>query len=250
MELNPTLAEAHFAAALFTINFAEDWPSAEDRLQQSVQISPRTALVRVFFGGFLATRHRFEEAEIHATKSLELDPLSPYAHVAAGFTMYMARRYETAAQLAERTLELQSDYALGLWVKGFACCKLGRYPRAIEALERLVFVSKRASLFVGTLGLAYALAGRRSDALVLLDEFDRRNAQEYVSPHARLLIELGLGDRDRIYKTFQSCIDGKVPGFSLEFTIGPYIDDLDSEPRFAEIFRRLHLIQPRPAKNS
>jgi tetratricopeptide (TPR) repeat protein len=250
MELSPSLAEAHFSSALCIFSFMENWPSAEEPLRASVQISPRTSLFQVFFGGFLATRRRFKEAEVCGAKSLELDPLSPYVHSIHGLSMYMAERYEVALGLAERALELQADYALGLWVMGFACCKLGRYTKAIDALERLVNISKRANLFVGTLGMAYGLVGRRTDALLLADELEHRKLREYVSPHSLLLIAIGLANRDRIYNDLQACIDEQVTGFPLEYTIGPYIDDLESEPRFAEIFRRLRLVQPRSAKKS
>ena len=250
LELNAGLAEAHFSMALFTFSFTEDWPSAEESLRRAVQIAPQNSLFQVFFGGFLATRHRFQEAKACATKSTELDPLSPYAHCIFGLTMYMVGSYETALKLAQRSLELQSDYALGLWVAGLASSKLGLHTRAVEALERLVLISNRANLFVGTLGMAYALAGRESDALIMLDELDRRSDQEYVSSHSRLLVEIGIGNRDRIYNAFRACIDDQVPGFPLEYTIGPYINELESEPRFAEMFRSFRLVQPRTLTTS
>jgi len=36
-------------------------------------------------------------------------------------------------------------------------------------------------------------------------------------------------------------VDQGYNGITIEATLGPYLDDLAGEPRFAELFLRLHL---------
>ena len=167
MELDPTLAEAHFALGLFHLYFSEDWPTAEGPLREAVKISPRNAMFNVYLGFFLASRNRFEEAETWLSKGTELDPLSPLTHALFAASLCMARRYETAVQRGQRSLELDSDFQVGLLAMGIAYCNLEQYDSAIQTLERLVSVSPRTAWWIGELGTAYALAGRKADALAL-----------------------------------------------------------------------------------
>ena len=98
-----------------------------------------------------------------------------------------------------------------------------------------------APFFVGLLGLGLAAAGRIHDARALLDELRTRSAHEYVIPVALLAIQVGLGHRDDIYAALVACVDQKYFGFIIGLIFGHYLDDLASEPRFAEVFCRLHL---------
>jgi serine/threonine-protein kinase len=245
MELDPTLAEAHFALALYKLAFTEDWPAAEKYLQQAVEIAPQMALFQVYLGLFLAACYRVEEAETCTAKAIDHDPLSPFVYAMAAAAMSTVRHKDAAIQLAERAIELQSDYPLGLIFLGRACREQGLYERAIETYERAALVFKRTPLSLGWLGMAYALAGRRTDALALRDELLQRSSREYIVPVSFLGIDLGLGDRDEIYKDLQACLGDKISGFQLEISLGPLLDPLDAEIRFSEMFRRFHLVQPR-----
>jgi tetratricopeptide (TPR) repeat protein len=246
MELDPRLAEAHFAAGMFLLYFGEDWPAAEGRLREAIRLSPRNALFHVYFGFFLAARFRFAEAEAALSRGIELDSLSPLGYSLYGNSMLNARRYEDAIRLGERSLELQPDYNIGLLSIGVGLYWLGQYERAIATLERLASVSNRNAWWTGHLGLVYALAGRTKDALKIRAELETRRDVEYVPPYAEVLVDIGLNDRDRIYEGLQKCIAERITGFSIEIVLGYYLDRFEDEPRFRELFDRIRLVQPRP----
>jgi tetratricopeptide (TPR) repeat protein len=246
MELDPGLGEAHFASAMFLLYYCEDWPAAEAHLREAVRISPRNALFHTYFGFFLAGRLRPSEAETEFSQGIELDPFSPLGYALYGNAMFMARRYEDAVRLGERSVELQPDFNIGLLAIGIALCRLGQHERAISVLERLAFVSNRNAWWVGHLGLVYAFSGRTEDALRIRAELEGRREREYIPPYAEVLVEIGLNDRDRIYQGLQKCIAERITGFSVEIVLGYYLDVLDDEPRFRELFSRLRLVQPRP----
>jgi eukaryotic-like serine/threonine-protein kinase len=247
MELDPGLAEAHFASALFLLYFSDNWPSAEAPLKEAVRLSPRNAMFHTYLGFFLAARHRIEEAEPLLSKGVELDPLSPLVHGLYGCSMYMVRRYHDAIRHGERSVGIDSTFHVGMVAIGVAKCCLGQYDQAIEVLERLVSHSDRNAWWVGVLGLAYALSGRKDDALRLRRELLYRRQREYISPYAYILIDIGLDDAEGIYLGLKTCIDERITGFALEIVLGPYLDPLASEPRFAELLRRLQIVLQRPA---
>ncbi len=50
------------------------------------------------------------------------------------------------------------------------------------------------------LAYAYAMAGRRDEALKILDEQKRLAAQGYISPYNFAIIYTGLGDKDKAFE--------------------------------------------------
>jgi len=241
MDLDPGLAESHFAAALFTLAFVENWPSAESHFKRALEINPRFSLVQAYYQFFLAATRRFEEAFALAKECVNLDPLSPFVHAMVALTFYLSRRYDRALRACERSLELQPDFPLALLALGQLRNKLRRYGEAIETFERLVLLTNRAPVFIGNLGMALALANRKAEAEALFDELCERTSTEYISPLGGLYIQIGLGDRDGMHRQLQAYIDDGSSGFPIANQLAPYLDDLVSEPRFAELFRRLHI---------
>ncbi|MGH9603866.1 MAG: protein kinase domain-containing protein [Terriglobales bacterium] len=242
IELDPTLAEAHLAMAMFTAVFSADWPDAELHFKKALEIQPRSALVQVYLSLFLSTRHRFEEAAKCAAKATELDPLSPFVQGIAALAMYTSRRYQDAVRYAERALELHPDFVLGLWPLGVTLCQLGQPERAPELYERLVSVTRRATTFVGVLGLAYGRAHEREKALRLREELVQRGAGETVSSFGLLSIDIGLGDRENAYADLKAAVAEETTGWGLEVILGPFLDELAADARWAEVFQQLRLV--------
>ncbi len=241
MAHGPALAESRLAVALYTEYFTEAWETAEPHFQSAIELQPRGAIWLVSYAVFLAARHRFDEAQARVREVTTLDPLSPLVHSAAALAMYVARRYNEAIQLGERALELHPDFVSALWTLGLAHSRLGHHDRAIALCEKTVFLSGRAPAFLGLLGLGLAAAGKTSDARALLDELRTRSAHEDVPPNITAMIHVGLGHRDDIYADMLAAVDQGFSGHGLETVLGPYLDDLAGEPRFTELFRRLHL---------
>ncbi len=130
---------------------------------------------------------------------------------------------------------------LGLWALGLTYCKLSRPDRAVETYEQLVIITRRAAAFVGMLGFAYALAKERDKALGLRDELMERSKREYVAPFSLLAIDIGLGDRDNVYLDLEAFAQVESGGWALEAILGPFLDQFESEERFAKLFERLRL---------
>ena len=242
MEFDPSLAESHFAAALFRYYFTENWPDSEPYFKKAIEIDPRSSMALGYYATFLSARHRFEEARKFVAKSMEADPLSPFAHALAGVTLYTARRYGEAVQMAERAIELHPDFALALYGIGLASIRLGNDQRAIQTLERVISIAGRIPWYVGMLGMAYAASGRRADAHRCLEELADRSKTEYVFPFAAFMIYTVLGDREKVYEQLQALLKDGYPGSAVEMIAGPLLDDLFSDPRCAEIFARLHVV--------
>src|SRR4030095_3673656 len=53
MELDPMLAEAHFAMALYLFWFSDDWPGADSHFRRALELQPRSSTILIYTSMFL-----------------------------------------------------------------------------------------------------------------------------------------------------------------------------------------------------
>ena len=91
------------------------------------------------------------------------------------------------------------------------------------------------------LAYGYAVAGRKDEALKILDDMKQDQLQgHYVAPFAFALVYMGLGDNDRAFEWLDKTFDENP--YRLSFlTVNPRFDGLRSDPRFTHLLRRMKL---------
>ena len=93
---------------------------------------------------------------------------------------------------------------------------------------------------VADLGYAYAVAGKRAEAQKILDDLKELAKQRYVSPNAFAVIYMGLGDKDQAFVWLEKTFEAR-PDNLYFLKVGPQYDSLRSDPRFADLLRRMKL---------
>jgi hypothetical protein len=81
------------------------------------------------------------------------------------------------------------------------------------------------------------VAGRRAEALKVLDQLSELSKQKYVRPVFMARIYVGLGDKDKAFEWLEKDYDER----SLPFILDPIFDPLRSNPRFQDLLRRMNL---------
>jgi eukaryotic-like serine/threonine-protein kinase len=230
MALAPSLWEVNFSRAIYAFYFERAWREAGQYFQKAIEINPRSSLSQAYYGLFLATDRRTEEAVERVTLACQMDPLSALIHGLAASTLYSLARYEAAERAAHQALELQPDHLFGLWVRGLALSGLGRHEEAIDTLERAVILA-RAPCFIGMLGLVYARAGRLDDASRLLHELEDRSSRgEYVGAVALLAFYIGRGELPAIRTALAKVLEEDSPPYSVLATGGKFLEAFRSDP--------------------
>jgi pentatricopeptide repeat protein len=97
---------------------------------------------------------------------------------------------------------------------------------------------------MGVLIRAYAHAGRRADALRLLNELNRRQQKGYVPSAAFVNAYLGLGDTEQAFVWLEKAYKEQSNILEL-LKVHPHFDPLRGDPRFADLVHRVGLDQPR-----
>ena len=240
LELDPELVEAHVLLAAMAKEQWR-WAEAEAEYRRALKLSPNNAEAHSQFAFWLVSQGRTEEAVTSCRRARELDPLAVSGSELAWMLFY-ARRYDDAVQELRSVLAVTPDDAYALWILGFALIANHHPEEAVPVLEKGVTASDRSPAMIGLLVHAYAKAGRRADALRLLEELKRRKQTGYVPAAAFVKAHLGLGEYDQAFFWLEEAY--KEQSNILQFLkVHPMFDPIRGDPRFADLVRRVGLAQ-------
>jgi TolB-like protein/DNA-binding winged helix-turn-helix (wHTH) protein len=240
LQLDETLPEAHNALAMSLFLYDWNWAEAEREFQRAIALNPNYAPAHQFYGQYLKTMGRrtwVDEVKL----ARELDPLPTWF---AGGGWYLdSGEYDKYIDLQKKRLELDPNSS-GLYVAlGRGYTLKGEYPAAIECLKKGVSLSGGASSDALThLGYAYAVSGRQTDALEVLQQMERLSKRRYVHPIQMAIVNAGLGQRDRAFEWLDQAYADRDPQL-MTLNRSEGLESLRSDPRFAELKRRIGLPQ-------
>ena len=242
IELDPNLAQPHvLLAEVYQKQW--QWSDAEAEFKRALELNSNDAGAHVGYAKWLLCQGRTDEALEWVQRARELDPLggagiTPVGGVAItnGFILFYARRYDEAIR------ELRNDDP-DHWYLGLALIANGQPDEAIPVLEKALGPD-RNPMVMGVLVRAYAHAGRRSEALHLVDELKRRQQKSYVTAAPFVNAYLGLGDNEQALAWLERAYEEQSNMLQL-IKVHPYLDPLRSDPRFVDLVHRVGLDQPR-----
>jgi Tfp pilus assembly protein PilF len=240
LELDSTLADAHLLAAGIHWNYDWDWPAADREFRRAIQLDPDSSTIRNFYAQYLAQMGRFAEAfkEIEGMRTLE--PLAAGSRTMEAQVYFLSRQYDRTIHLCQTVLESHADiWGLRYWL-GCTYGSMGDLRRSTEILEALHPAGALEGRGFGMLGATYAAAGRRSDALGLLERAMQRGRQRYVSPVSIAQIHIGLGDYDEAFEWLEKGY-GDRDATMTTLKVEPAFDAVRTDPRFVSLLSRLKL---------
>ena len=241
LEFDPKLAEAHASLGFLRRFFDWEWSSAEREFRSAVRLNPGYATGRRWHGQFLSGMGRHEEAIAEVRVALDLDPLSVIIHTSLSDVLFYARRYDDAIAITRKALELDPAFSAGQSDLARALEHAGHTDEAIRAYERAVALTG-GSMADPSVGLANACAaaGRREEALAILDELKRRRGRQYVSPWGLASIYARLGEREAALEWLERAYD-EHDSTLVWLKVHPRFDALRAEPRFVALLRKMGL---------
>jgi TolB-like protein len=242
IELDPDLAEPHvLLAGVYQKQW--QWSDAEEEFKRTLELNSNDAGAHVGYAKWLLCQGRTDEALAWVQRARELDPLggagiTPLGGVAItnGFILFHARRYDEAIR------ELRNDDP-DHWILGLALIANGQPDEAITVLEKALGTDRNPAI-VGVLVRAYAHAGRRREALRLVDELKRRQQTSYIAAAPFVNAYLGLGDNEQALAWLERAYQEQSNILQL-IKVHPYFDPLRGDPRFVDLVHRVGLDQPR-----
>jgi eukaryotic-like serine/threonine-protein kinase len=244
LELDETLAEAHTALARVLVVYDWDWAGAEKEFKRAIELNPRYAGVHQWYGGYLEMLGRRDESLAERRQALELDPLSLTINFELGLAFYYARDYDKAIQQFQKTLELDANFPLVHAHLPAAYEQKGMYDEAIAGFQKGITLrgGTEWSFSMSGLGHVYGLSGKKAEARAVLDELQRTLRQQYVPADSIALVYAGLGEKDQAFTWLEKAYQEHA--FKMAWLkVDPQWDSLRSDPRFADLLRRVGLSQ-------
>jgi TolB-like protein/Flp pilus assembly protein TadD len=240
LQIDPTLAEAHTSLAMVHLLYEWDLAACEREVRRALELDPNYTAAHHWYSHCLLPLGRTEESLAESKRALELEPLHLVVGVHLGWHYLYARQYDQAIEQFRKTLELDPAFPQAQRYAAWAYLQKGMHPEAIAALRAALDSLGRDPEIEGELGHALAVAGRRTEALTILEGLGHLSATRYVSPYSIALVHAGLGDRDQALAWLDKAYAERsdyMPYLRLE----PMLDGLRSDPRFAALVERVGL---------
>ena len=246
LELDDSLAEAHAALARAQYYFGWDWPSAEREFKRAVELNPNSAISHHGYSELLLARARFDESIAEGMRALEIDPLSPQIVADLAYTYLVMRRYDEAIAQHRKALDLDPNAA---WIRhdmAHAYTLKGAYAQAIAEDDKIPVQAKVVAaenkLIASGIGWIYAVSGRRADALKIAEQFKDLASHAYVDFYQVAEIYAALDDKDQAFRLLEKAYEEHSSNMPF-LAVDPFWDGIRSDPRYADLLRRMGLPQ-------
>jgi len=241
LEIDGELAEAYSALG-YIKQFNWNWAGADQDHKRALELNQNYANGHNFYATYLMSVGRIDESIAESNRARELDPFSLAISAQRGFLLENARRYDEAIEQLRSVIKMDPNHYQAYWTLGHTYAANGQFEQAIAASEKAVNLSERAPGALGMLGLVYGLAGRKSEANKILQELLKLNESRYVTPAALVNVYVGIGDKDRAFEWLEKAYQERS-NYLAFLKVLPIADPLRSDPRFADLVRRVGLSQ-------
>ena len=236
LELDSTLADAHFSMGWINMWYDRDWAAAERHLLRGMLLNPSHVWGLGWYAAYLAATGRAEASLAFIQRSARLDPLSyPHSSYVGAHYLWLDRPGDAIPYFLQ-TLDLAPDFFMAHWGLGLAYLRQGRASDALPEFEPTGgdFVGLHRD---GLLGYAHALAGHQAEARRILEAIDsQRRSGEYISPLDPALVHLGLGEREAALDWLERLVDDRGARF---FLVDPIFNPVRADPRFERLVATL-----------
>ena len=240
LEIDEALPEAHASLAYTNFYYDWDWLGAEREFKRSIELNPAYATARMFYSGYLMAIGRHQEALAESEKAQELDPLSLINNVNIALLFYFARQYDQVIEQCRKTLEMDPNFVVAHAWLGQTYLQKAAFHEAIKEFQTAIELSEGSPFYVAMLGHAYAVAGDASEAQKLLDQLKKQSVGAYVPSYSIAELYAGLGDSNKAFEWLQKAYEERSRALVF-LLVEPRLDPLRSDPRFADLLRRLGL---------
>ena len=239
LALDDGVAEAHTSLGIVKTVYDWDWTGAGNEFDRAIALKPNDADAHWWRGHRLVCMGRFDEGLAEIRRALELDPLSTWYGASLGWHLYVARRYDEAEQFLRNGAQLHPEAYNHSVFLGLVLEQKGDHAGAVASLERAVALETNND-DLGQLAHAYGTAGRRAEAERIIATMIERGRHGFVPAASIALGYAGIGERDSSLRWLDRGIEDHSE-FMIFLKVEPGFDPLRSDPRFAELLRRVHL---------
>jgi len=245
LELDATLARPHAVLGNNQMEYNWDFAGGESEYKKALELDPNDATAHQWYA-FDISRigGREQEALTEINRAHLLDPLSPVISVDAGYLALWARHYDEAIRICKQVAIENPTFPGAHNCLFFAYWAKRMYPQVIEQWKVYGQLSgdRNEAEFASALEQGFRSAGWRG---ALTRGIEARQAQRKIGYSSAYIIAdlyADVGDKDQAFRWLDTAREERdylLTGLKTDFSLDP----IRSDPRFAELVRKVGLPQ-------
>jgi serine/threonine protein kinase/Flp pilus assembly protein TadD len=245
LELEPNCPEAHAVMGSLQAD-ARDYRGAEEHFRRAIEQDHNSATAHHWFGVYLETHGKREQALAELKTAAELDPLSPIIRSTIPAWYYLGSDYDRSIAECRKVIDAFPDFPAARNVLISAQLMKGEYKEALTEIEQVRAIEPQKPLAsLDMKGFALARLGQRSAAEAIIKQLEEQKQHGQSLDGAIAFIYLGLRDYDKSCDAFEKSIAEN--GIEDDILCDPFFQEVRNLPRVQEMLKKAGLLEePHP----
>ena len=247
LELDPTLGHPYAVLGSNKAEYSWDFAGGESDYRKAIALDPGDATAHQWFSLDLsAIGGREQEALDEANRAYQLDPLSPIMGIAQAVAYASGRQFDKAIEVCKKIIADNPTFGRAYSTLGSAYWAEHKYSEAIQEWKTGAQLEgdKNSSEVAAAFDVGYRSGGKvgalRKAIEVQLAQI--KNNSGYVSPYGIASYYADLGDNEHAFEWLDTAYHQHDSGL-LGIRTDPAFDSMRSDPRYAELVRKIGLPQ-------
>jgi TolB-like protein/lipoprotein NlpI len=246
LELDSNLAEAYAVLAERKIdewNFA----GAENDFKRAIELNPNFDTAHQWYSELLYRLGRYDEALFEIKRAFELDPFSRPVNLNLGLCYWILRRNDEAMAQLKKLIETEPTYPIPYQFLAFMYAERGMYEESVELrckgevllnIETVESCERKNADFQQAVKTSGATGFWRKTL-----EYDLKYYERGIGPTVAVAASYArLGEKEEAIEWLEKAFaehDNEITYLKVDTSF----DNLKSDPRFADLLRRIGLPQ-------
>jgi TolB-like protein len=246
LELDSTLAHPHAVLGSNQMGYEWDFAGGEAEFKKAIELDPTDATAHQWYAESLSNLPgREQEALAEINRAHQLDPLSPIISRVIGGIPVTTRHYDEAISVCKQLANENPTFATAHDCLAYAYWGKQMYPQVIEEWKVYGQLDGNADDvdFAAALDQGFRSSGWKGALTQAIKTGKTRRKTKYFSPYIIARLYADLGDKEQAFQWLDTAYrehDFLLVGLATQFQFDP----LRSDPRFAELLRKIGFPKP------
>jgi adenylate cyclase len=237
LELDPTMAKAHFALGLVQFSHDWNWEAAQASFNRAIALDPNEAKA-LTAAGSMAQILGHDAAGIELCRqAVANNPIGAYERLSLGWNLAQAGQLDNAEREIRAGLELAPDFANGWYFLGLTLLLKGQPQLALKAMQR-----EPSELWrLPGLPLAYYALGQKRQSEAALREPKAKYAE--TMPYQIALVHAYRGEIDEAFEWLDRAYVARDTGLAWYLKTDPFLANIRGDARYTALLGKMNLPQ-------
>jgi eukaryotic-like serine/threonine-protein kinase len=243
LAIDDSLEEAH-AVLADGYSTQWEWSAAEREFKRALELSPNSANTHKLYWLYLSSQGRHQEALAEIRNAIRLDPLNLKYNDNLGQEYVQGGEYDLAIEQFKKVVEMDPSFASVHGDLAGAYLQTGKYDLWIQEAETEFNLSHQAEYeaVFKEVGKVYARSGIEAALSEWAQQEVELSKRRYEDPALIGFIYAKAGEKDQAFAWLEKGLKEKSDRIQY-LKIDHMVDSLRSDPRYADMLKRMGMLQ-------